>query len=266
MMPKKFSIAAIAALGFSALAVVAEEYPANLEIIPGFANPNGTHVMAFALSLDPDWKTYWRSPGDAGIPPAFDWSSSTNVRDVEFHWPRPTDFEAYGLRTRGFEGELVLPVTITPERASERMHVGGTVKLGVCREVCLVIELPFGATLPAEGGKERINQALSRVPEQFTVSQTAGHGPNCETTPISDGMRITMTLDNVEPIEMAIIEYSDQSIWVSDTDVSSMENRVELTAEMVPVQAAPFELDPNNVILTVLSFGGDVEYLGCIPS
>jgi DsbC/DsbD-like thiol-disulfide interchange protein len=75
---------------------------------------NGGHMAAVELQLAPGWKTYWRSPGDAGIPPSFDWSGSENVKSVRLHWPAPEVFEANGMQTIGYHERLVLPVEITP--------------------------------------------------------------------------------------------------------------------------------------------------------
>src|ERR1700753_1743679 len=46
-----------------------------------------------AFQLQPGWKTYWRTPGDSGVPPRFDFSKSDNVEAVTILWPAPTKFD-----------------------------------------------------------------------------------------------------------------------------------------------------------------------------
>src|SRR5437868_11405328 len=46
-----------------------------------------------AFALQPGWKTYWRTPGDSGVPPRFDFSKSENIEAVTVLWPAPTKFD-----------------------------------------------------------------------------------------------------------------------------------------------------------------------------
>src|SRR6201981_4232001 len=46
-----------------------------------------------AFQLQSGWKTYWRNPGDSGVPPRFDFSKSDNIEAVTVLWPAPQKFE-----------------------------------------------------------------------------------------------------------------------------------------------------------------------------
>ena len=63
------------------------------EVLPGWRTPSGTWMAALHLTLSPGWKTYWRVPGEAGIPPLFDIAASTNIAALAVHWPTPHVFE-----------------------------------------------------------------------------------------------------------------------------------------------------------------------------
>ncbi len=84
----------------------------SADLLPGWQMQNGHHMAAIELSLAPRWKTYWRSPGDAGIPPLFDWSGSQNVKSVRVLWPSPTVFHTNGLRTIGYHDQVILPIEV----------------------------------------------------------------------------------------------------------------------------------------------------------
>src|SRR5260221_2991265 len=66
-----------------------------------------------AFQLQPGWKTYWRSPGDSGVPPRFDFSKSDNVEAVTVLWPSPMKFDdGAGGHSLGYKQQVVLPLRI----------------------------------------------------------------------------------------------------------------------------------------------------------
>ena len=82
------------------------------EILPGWQDGEGRHVAGLRLTMAPGWKTYWRAPGDAGIPPEFDWTGSHGVAGVEVRWPVPQVFDQSGMQSIGYHDEVVLPLEI----------------------------------------------------------------------------------------------------------------------------------------------------------
>ena len=106
------------------------------------------------IALDEGWKTYWRSPGEVGIPPALDWANSINVAGVEILWPAPQRFRAFGIENFGYGGEVVLPLQITLERPGEPVALRAQASVLVCSTVCV----PASADLALDlGPSERID-------------------------------------------------------------------------------------------------------------
>src|SRR3974390_3241401 len=66
------------------------------------------------IRLKPGWHTYWRYPGDAGVPPRFDFSGSRNVGAVTVLWPAPRRMAEQGLSIIGYTGDVILPLVIVP--------------------------------------------------------------------------------------------------------------------------------------------------------
>ena len=63
------------------------------------------------IRLDAGWKTYWRDPGDSGVPPTFDFSGSDNVKSVTVQWPAPERFpDGAGGNSIGYVGRVILPL------------------------------------------------------------------------------------------------------------------------------------------------------------
>ena len=233
------------------------------ELLPGWETASGTQMAGLRLQLAPGWKTYWRAPGDAGIPPGFDWSASGNMAEVDIHWPTPKVFYQNGMRAIGYEHEVVLPLELTPERADSPIRLRGTVQLGVCQDICMPMQLQVRADLPATPRPAPIRAALADMPRPAAA---AGVGRvTCTVDPIADGLRLTARIDmpSLGPGEVAVFELPDRAIWISEAEVSRNSGQLVAAADMVPENAAPFALDRSTVRITVLGAGGAVDIRGC---
>ncbi len=138
------------------------------------------------IELQPGWKTYWRSPGDAGYPVSVDWQGSDNLAAADMRWPAPHRFTLFGLDTFGYSDRVVFPVTLVPERAGEPMRISATVNYLVCEAICipyqadLVLDLPAGPSVAAPEA-QLIAQYESQVP-----GPGAEHGIEIVSVGISD--------------------------------------------------------------------------------
>jgi suppressor for copper-sensitivity B len=133
--------------------------------------PAGLHVR-----LADGWKTYWRSPGAAGLPPRLDWSGSVNVEEVGFRWPAPQRFELFGFDNFGYEKEVVFPLDVTPARVGEPVALRGRANLLVCSSICVpttldvALDLPAGSATTAPGPANLIGRFVARVPGSGEVA------------------------------------------------------------------------------------------------
>lgn len=104
--------------------------------------------VALRLRLAPGWHTYWRNPGDAGVPPDLAFDLPSGVTAGEIDWPSPQRVSEGSLMTYAYTGEVVLPVTITPSTGGPitiRAHASWL----VCRDICVPEEAEFVLDLPA---------------------------------------------------------------------------------------------------------------------
>src|ERR1700744_4263675 len=102
----------------------------------------------FALQLQPGWKTYWRTPGDSGVPPRFDFTKSENIESVTVLWPAPTKFaDGAGGNSLGYHNQTVLPLRIVAKNADKPVTLRATINYAVCEKLCIPVEadaeLPF---------------------------------------------------------------------------------------------------------------------------
>jgi DsbC/DsbD-like thiol-disulfide interchange protein len=231
----------------------------------GWQTDTGKRIAGVEFRLAPGWKTYWRAPGDAGIPPSFDWSGSENVAHARILWPRPIVFETNGLRSIGYHGDVVLPVEVTPRDPSRPVHLRAMVDLGVCRDVCVPAHLSLDAPLSGAGAPDAmIRAALADRPA--TAAEAGLSGLSCTVTPIRDGLRIqaAMTLPPQGGAdETVVIEPPHPAIWASEAQVTRNGNRLVAVADLVDTTGAPFALDRSALTVTVLGTQGAVEHRGC---
>ena len=266
MDPIRLSLAALAAMTALAGGAPAQSLPEDLyraELLPGWQTSRGTRMAALRLSLAQGWKTYWRAPGEAGIPPVFDWSGSENLASVSYHWPAPEVFEVSGYRIFGFHDELILPIEFTARDPGKPIQAKAEVALGICEEICVPVE--FNVSGELSGGKpdERIGRALAAGPRD---AREAGlTAIRCAVEPIRDGLRLTatLTMPSLGKTEIAVIEAGAGDIWVSPADTHREGDRLVSVVDLVPPAAKPFALDRSSVVVTVLGSGRAVQQAGC---
>jgi suppressor for copper-sensitivity B len=129
-----------------------------------------TIPLALHIVLQPGWKTYWRSPGDAGYPLMVDVTGSTNVAEAKVAWPVPHRFMLFGLQTFGYGEEVAFPLMVSPVTPGAPIALKAKIRYLVCETVCipqdgeLALDLPQGAATPT-GHAPLVNRFGSLVPK-----------------------------------------------------------------------------------------------------
>jgi DsbC/DsbD-like thiol-disulfide interchange protein len=250
-------IAFLVALSSPAIAQVPDNL-ARAEVMTGWRD-GATHVSGLSIRMAKGWHTYWRAPGDAGIPPSFNWSGSTNLKSVRVHFPVPEVYDTEGMRSIGYTDQVTFPLMIKPKDPSQPVTLRGTIDIGVCDEICVPVTLQVSASLPAGGDHHAgLAQLLKDRPAR-------GGQMTCEITPIADGLRVVAMADVplMQSDEIAVIETRNSAVWVSPPVLKRNGKRLQAVVEMVPPNAKPFGLARSDVRLTVISDGQAVEILGC---
>jgi DsbC/DsbD-like thiol-disulfide interchange protein len=125
-----------------------------------------------AIQLQPGWHTYWRTPGDSGVPPRFDFSKSDNVEAVTVLWPAPRKFDdGAGGTSLGYTQQLVLPLRIVAKTADKPVTLRASINYAVCEKLCIPVEanaeLAFASVASTEDGT--LSEALNAVPKPANV-------------------------------------------------------------------------------------------------
>ena len=271
----KIIAAALAGLALSApgltgagTALAGPDLHAEVDVLPGWRQADGTHMAALRITLDEGWKTYWRAPGEAGIPPQFDWDGSQNLGGLDLHWPLPELIVSGGMTSLGYLHELILPIEVTAADPSADIAIEGHLAFGICEHICMPLDARVSAVLPAAAADQdpRILGALAARAD--TAAEAAVVAADCSVEPISDGVRVTARIDmpTLGAEEYLVVEPADRSIWVSEAMVERTGDILIAEADLVPADAKPFALDPADLRITVLTKGRGVDIEGCAPS
>ncbi len=143
------------------------------------------YFLGWEIELNEGWKTYWRSPGDAGKPTTISFEGSENLKNHETYYPMPMRFELFGITTYGYENHLILPISLEVEDRNRAMTVQAKVNYMVCEKVCVLLDHDYHLRVPAKEG------AASSAFQQAIMTAVAAV-PKAQST-FLDGLKITQT-------------------------------------------------------------------------
>lgn len=236
----------------------------NAALLAGRAEPDGSRMAGLVIDVAPEWKTYWRSPGAAGVPPQFDWTGSGNLLSAEVLWPRPTYFESFGLTTIGYSGQVVFPLRLVPAVPGQPIELALDLSVGVCREICVLeqtrLDLRIDASAPEEG-TARIAAAEATVPRPG--AELGLTEATCRIAGAGKRRAFDATLDFGRPLPGAsvILEGPDFA-WFQAVETTSQDGRLLVSAQMSVLDESVW-IDRSQVRMTVLAEGLAADIQGC---
>jgi DsbC/DsbD-like thiol-disulfide interchange protein len=146
----------------------------SARLIAGSQPTGGGPVRAgIELKLKPGWHTYWRYPGDAGMPPSFDFAASSNVKAIEVMWPAPRRIPEQGMVAIGYTSDVILPLHITPKDRSKPVTLRLKLGYAVCEKLCVPAEAKAELTLAGGTSSQdaRLAEAEARVPRKVALGE-----------------------------------------------------------------------------------------------
>ncbi|MCX7566916.1 protein-disulfide reductase DsbD family protein [Sulfitobacter sp. F26169L] len=239
--------------------------PAIATLIDGWQQADGTRVSAVRIILADGWKTYWRAPGDAGIPPEFNWKGSQNLSGVSVSWPTPVVFEQNGMRSVGYTNQVILPLSVAAKRTDKPVQIKLKMEIGVCKDICVPQTLTLQGTLGATGATPVASIAAALAEQPYTASEAGARGVTCALSPSDKGLNITarLSLPSTGGQEHVVIEAGRPDVWVSEATAKRNGNTLTAQAEIVPNGSGPLALDRSAIRFTVLGTSHAVDLRGC---
>jgi DsbC/DsbD-like thiol-disulfide interchange protein len=148
-----------------------------VRLIAASARRGGDHARLRAgveMRLDRGWKTYWRYPGDSGVPPRFDFTRSENVKSVSVKWPAPHRFSDDGGQSIGYTERVIFPLDIEPQDAAKPVMLRLDLDYAVCEKLCVPAEA--NAELMVVGDRTPQEAALKAAEERVPQRRLLGEG------------------------------------------------------------------------------------------
>jgi DsbC/DsbD-like thiol-disulfide interchange protein len=142
---------------------------AEVRLLASGVGPDGRLSAGVEVALPDGWTTYWRNPGDAGIPPVFDFRASKNVGATEIRYPVPTrQDDGADTVTNVYSGGVVFPLAVAIPDPAKPADLALTLHLGVCKEICVPEDVTVTLTVPSgendAAAEKEIAAANARVP------------------------------------------------------------------------------------------------------
>lgn len=237
---------------------------ASVYLHSGRAMNDGGRKTALRMELKPGWKTYWRNPGDAGIPPHFDWSGSTNLKAVTIAWPTPLVFDTYGSRTIGYEERMVLPLTMTPENPAEPINIKLNFTYGLCSDICIPAQQDIAMTIapdaPEDGGYF-LDRAAATTPISAAEGGMIAH--ECKVEGAGEKRRFVASLSVAAPFQAApvVIAEGPDGVWLGPTTTRVQGGKL-LVEGPVETEAGRW-IGRETLSLTVLGPERAISLQGC---
>jgi DsbC/DsbD-like thiol-disulfide interchange protein len=228
------------------------------EILPGVnarvisadsLSQNGTMLVGLEIDLPPGYKTYWRVPGEAGLPPQFDVSGSQGVSGHEALWPMPQVDQSTGYLDFVYTGRVVLPVLLTLDDSAAQFRLG--VFLGICTDICMPAEAQFDLALdgdPDRANGLRLRQAVATVPIQ---NDTAIEDVQFDA--ITREMIITFAADAEVPRSLILACANGEAVFGVAQSGAGRELRV-------PLQGRPDATGPHTFELVFATESGPASH------
>jgi DsbC/DsbD-like thiol-disulfide interchange protein len=145
-----------------------------MRLVAGSPASRSAQRAGIELRLGAGWKTYWRYPGDSGVPPRFDFSKSTNVKSVTVRWPAPHRFTDESGASIGYKGGVLLPLDIVPANPAQPVTLRIVLEYAICEKICIPAAGSAALGLGAASSFEAaLAAAQAQVPKPAALGDSA---------------------------------------------------------------------------------------------
>jgi DsbC/DsbD-like thiol-disulfide interchange protein len=248
-------LSAVSALGQTQpRAPSAQEMHSRVSLLSG--GPMGESWLAgIEIVLDSGFKTYWRNPGDSGLPPRFDWGGSKNVAGVDVRWPAPSRHEDVAGVAHIYSSKVVLPVVVRAAEPGKPVELALSIEYGVCRDICIPAHAELGLALPGgASGRAAIEAALAKVPRAQPMGEQAELSVLSAKALMGDKPGLKVAVRAPSGAKPALFAEAPEN-WYVSTSQPDGENRFTVTVDEKPKDAS----GPVALLLTLVAGDRAVE-------
>jgi DsbC/DsbD-like thiol-disulfide interchange protein len=151
-----------------------EDIHSAFRLIAGANTQDAATLRAgIEIRMQPGWHTYWRYPGDSGVPPRFDFSRSENLASVKVLYPAPHLYTDETGNTLGYQDGVIFPLRVTPKQPGKPVTLRLKLDYAVCEKLCVPVQGSAALSLApgASAQDSSLKAAEARVPKLVPPSQ-----------------------------------------------------------------------------------------------
>ena len=182
-----------------------EDSYSGLRLIAG-ANPSGAESLraGIEIKMQPAWHTYWRYPGDSGVPPRFSFSGSDNLAAVTVFYPAPHAFTDAVGTTIGYKDNVILPLRVFPRQKDKPVTLRGKIEYAVCDRLCVPVEAHVELTISGAGGADNaaLAAAEARVPQPVSAAAAGLTARRANDDKLKPLVFVDLTAPTDQPVEL----------------------------------------------------------------
>jgi len=239
-----------------------EDVRSAVRLIAGSSKVDDAVLRAgIEVKLRPGWKTYWRYPGDSGVPPHFDFSGSENLKKADVFYPAPHLFTDETGQSLGYKDTVIFPVVVLPQQSGKPVRLRVKVDYAVCEKLCVPVERR--AELVLESGDSKHDPTLTaaegRVPKHVTAGQLGLTAKRA-----NDGAKPTVTVDlgapAGKPVELFVEGPTPQwALPIPKPAKTAPPGRAQFSFELDGLPPGVDPKSPTDLIFTVVTGDRAVE-------
>jgi DsbC/DsbD-like thiol-disulfide interchange protein len=260
---------AIGLLGSASCATAADDASAwdgdarsAVRLLAGSAasDPSAPLRAGIEIRLEPGWHTYWRYPGDAGVPPRFEFSGSQNLKSIEVHWPAPQRITEQGLTVFGYVGALILPLAIVPQHRGRPVTLRLRLDYGVCEKLCVPAQAQSELALPASRSSHdrRLAEAEARVPKKAALGEGAILAiRSVRHEPLSPRGRVTVEVSAPAGSSVALFAEGPTPDWALPVPLAEKSGPAGLQRFGFDLDGAPPGAEYRGALITLTAVTGE---------
>lgn len=249
-------------------ATLADGVTVDARLITAVDGPGALETVPAGLEvrLPEGWKTYWRSPGDAGLPPRLDWTGSTNLAAADLAYPAPHRFRLFGLETFGYGEQVVFPIDLTPAVGGAAMDLAARADLLVCADLCVPVSydfqlsLPQGPATPDPDAANTIARWAAQVPADGAASGLDIAAVAADPADPTGALIVEATAR--EPFDAPDILVEAGDWWMFGPPETAFDEGGSRMVARLPVTQSPGDgspLDGREIVLTLVDGGRAME-------
>jgi DsbC/DsbD-like thiol-disulfide interchange protein len=254
-----FVAAAHLVLGLSGRAIAADASAydgtprAAVRLIAGATRQDGdtaVHRAGVEIRLAPGWKTYWRYPGDSGIPPRFDFAQSSNVKSVTVRYPAPQRLADEGGTSIGYKHDVVFPLEVIAQDAGKPVTLSLAIEYAVCEKLCVPADGKAELTLTGNAGAN--DAKLARSEALVPRAAKLGEGALAIRSVRREGSRVTVEVAAPSDAPVELFAEGPTPEWALPVPAALDDRRFIFELDGLPPNTAP-----DGATLTLTAVAGE---------